>query len=61
MRRNSARAGIMGRTTTVHDLPVELLQRILAMLPHHEHIVQALMTCKAWCAPAVPFCSLPHA
>ena len=52
---------MMGGTATVHDLPVELLQRILVMLPHHEHIVQALMTCKAWCAPAVPFCGLPHA
>ena len=51
----------MGRTVTVHDLPAELLQRIFAMLPHHEHIVHALMTCKAWWAPTVPWhiCGVP--
>jgi hypothetical protein len=41
----------MHQPFTFAQLPAELLQRIFAMLPHHEHIVHALMTCKAWCAP----------
>ena len=48
----------MTRSTASHALPPNLLQRIFAMLPHHEHIVHALMTCKAWCGSALP---MPHA
>ena len=55
--------GTMEGSTSLHALPPDLLQRVFSMLPHHEHIVHALLTCKAWCAPAVQLhiCGMPSA
>lgn len=38
------------RPSPAASLDSDVLQRILSMLPHHEHVVHALMTCRSWCA-----------
>ena len=37
-----------GSPAPATTLPQELLQHILRMLPHHEDLVHALMTCRSW-------------